>query len=84
MLGKKDGGLVYPGKRVETVISELGKSMENVEYPGISRRNKLIDELVAANVAGSSAQGRHGAEWTLQDLSGLIKLADEVIRLTNK
>jgi len=48
---KNDGGLVYPGSRRESIGKEVGFESRLVNYPGITRRNKLIDDLVVGMVA---------------------------------
>ena len=59
MSKKNDGGLVYPAQRLEGIIGELGKSIEHVDYPGITRRNKLIDDLVVGIAVGFIAKDRN-------------------------
>lgn len=77
---KNDGGHVYPRER------RYGQPA------GITRRNKLIDDLVVGMVAGEYARPDEGAENPVEFLSRMKKdfpriacdIADAVIAESNK
>jgi len=89
MSENKDGGFVYPRiiKENPDRASQSGREPQEFSYPGITRRNKLIDDLVVSLVQGDFLFSK---ETTPEDhiinkyIPLAIRIADATIAESNK